>query len=239
MKALAGLGLALLISGVSVAKDVCKGVEEKIREHTKGRIPFKVLDKRPSNGSCQVIAKLPNGNLLPIYVYDSYLLVGTKFVKGESPTIQRMAEVERELMKELLQKLSSFKYVSYKPKNIKEGRYFYFISDPDCPFCQRMKGKVKELADKYGWEVRVVWLPLSIHPKAEGKVVSFLCENKTYEDYLKDSYGEKECEEGKKHVRKALREILPYVSGTPTFIFPNGTVVSGAVPEKLEELMKQ
>lgn len=238
MRSLVCLGIVLFLAGWAGAKDVCDGVEGKIKEHTKGKVPFEVLDRSPSNESCQVILKLPNGSLVPMYVYDSYILVGTKFVRGESPTIRRMAEVEKKLMGELFQKLSSFKYVSYKPRGVKKERYFYFISDPDCPFCQSIKKKVKELADKYGWEVRVVWLPLPTHPGAEKKVISFLCENKTYEDYLKDNYGKRECEEGKREARRALREIFPYVNGTPTFIFPDGTVVSGAVPEKLEELMK-
>ncbi|WP_457601558.1 thioredoxin fold domain-containing protein [Hydrogenivirga sp.] len=236
-KAIVFLLFAALLSW-SWSSDLCKDVEKKIKEHIGTNANLKLMSVRESNDSCQVIA-ISRGTLVPIYVYRDYVLIGTKVVKGQSTTLEEIRRVKKAHMESFYKKLSGFKYVSYKPKNAKKGKVFYFLSDPDCPYCEGIKKKVKELAGKYGWEVRVIWVPLPIHPGAEGKAISFLCGGKTYEHYLAGEWGNKTCKEGKKAVERAKKDLLPEIGGTPFFVFPGGKTVNGANVKLLEKVMSE
>lgn len=199
--------------------------------------PYKIESKREIFGLCELILNI-NGQLVPVYATKDFVISGEMFSRKRQITQVQLSAVRKKVIKENLLKLETLRYVSYKPANAEEGRYFYFISDPDCPFCNRVKKKVKELADRYGYEIKLIWYPLPFHKSAKPKAISFLCENKTYEDYLKDDYGSKQCEEGKKDVEKNVRVLSGFVRGTPLFIFYNGEVVAGANISKLEEAMK-
>ena len=199
--------------------------------------PYKVESKREVFGLCELILNV-NGQLIPVYATRDFIISGEMFSHKRQITKAQLEKVKEKVIKENLSKIETLKYVSYKPKNAKEGKYFYFISDPDCPYCQRVKGRVKELADKYGYEIRLIWYPLPFHKEAEPKAIAHYCENRSYEDYLKDEYGKKQCEEGEKAVSKTLRVLSGLVRGTPTFIFPDGEVVVGADLKRLEDAMK-
>jgi len=91
--------------------DVCKDAEQKVREHSGGKVPFEVVSKKPQKDSCQLLLKLPQGNIVPTYVYDDYIIVGTKFVRGRSPSIEEMSRYKREEVRALASKLSSYKFL--------------------------------------------------------------------------------------------------------------------------------
>jgi len=199
--------------------------------------PYQVESKREVFGLCEMILNV-GGQLIPVYATKDFVISGEMFSNKRQITQEQIDLVMEKILRENLLKIESLKFVSYKPRSAKEGKYFYFISDPECPFCQSVKKAVKELADKYGWEVRLIWFPLPFHKGAKDKAVSFLCEKRTFEDYLKDRYGTRKCEAGEREVEKALRVLGEFVSGTPTFIFPSGKVVVGADLKSLEEAMK-
>jgi len=226
--------LLLTVFSSLVYAGVCEKV--KLTEHVPVP-PYKVESKREVFGLCEMILNI-NGELIPVYVTEDFVISGEMFTRKVQVTQVQIERVRKKVIKENLMKIETLRYVSYKPEGVKEGRYFYFISDPDCPYCEKMKGKVKELADKYGWEIRLIWYPLPFHREAKPKAVAHYCENRTYEDYLKDDYGKKECKEGEREVEKNLRVLRPIVRGTPTFIFPNGEVVVGANERRLEEILR-
>ena len=217
---------------------VFAGVCEEVKLSDHAPIPpYKVESKREVFGLCEMILNI-GGQLVPVYATKDFIISGEMFSHRKQVTQRQLELVRSRVIKENLAKIETLRYVSYKPEGVKEGRYFYFISDPECPYCQRVKGKVKELADKYGWEVRVIWYPLPFHKGAKPKAIAHYCENRSYEDYLRDDYGKKQCEEGKKAVEKNLRVLRSFVRGTPTFIFPDGKVVVGADVKRLEEVMR-
>ena len=196
--------------------------------------PYKIESKREVFGLCEMIINI-NNQLIPVYATKDFVISGEMFSNKRQITYEMLEKVKKEITKRNVKKLEKLRYVSYKPENAKN--YFYFISDPDCPYCNSVKGKVAELAKKYGWEIRLIWFPLPFHPRAKEKAISFLCENKTYEDYLKNDYGKSFCEEGKKAVEENLR-VLSFVKGTPTFIFPDGDVIVGANVQRLQQKLK-
>jgi len=218
---------------------VYAGVCDEVRLSDHAPIPpYRVESKREMFGLCEVILNI-GGQIVPVYATRDFIISGEMFSHRRQVTKEQLERVRKKVLKENLMRVESLRYVSYKPGNAKEGKYFYFISDPDCPFCERVKGKVKELADKYGYEVRLVWYPLPFHREAKPKVVAHYCENRTYEDYLKNEYGSRECEEGRDMVEENIRALREFVRGTPTFIFPDGEVVVGADMRKLEEVMRR
>lgn len=197
--------------------------------------PYKVESKREIFGLCEMVINI-NGQLIPLYVSKDFIISGEMFSHKRQITQTQLQKIKAKVVKENLSKIETLKYVSYKPKNAKG--YFYFISDPDCPYCNSVKEKVKDLADKYGYEIRLIWYPLPFHKEAKPKAVAHYCEARSYEDYVKDEYGKKTCGDGEKAVDKNLRVLSPFVRGTPTFIFPSGEVVVGANLQRLEEVMK-
>ena len=210
--------------------------EVKISDHVPVP-PHVVESKREVHGLCEIILNI-NNQLIPVYASRDFIISGEMFSYKKQITQEKLEELKKEIVKKNLAVIETLKYVSYKPKGTESSKYFYFISDPDCPFCQRVKGKVKELADKYGYEIRLIWYPLPFHKEAKPKAIAHYCEAKSYEDYLKDNYGKKSCQEGSKAVDKNLRVLSSFVRGTPTFIFPSGEVVTGADMKRLEEVMK-
>ena len=217
---------------------VLAGICEEVKLSDHAPIPpYRVESKREVFGLCEMILNI-NGQLVPIYATKDFIISGEMFSYRRQITQRQLEIVKRKVIKENLSKIETLRYFSYKPKGAKEGKYFYFISDPDCPYCQRVKDKVKELADRYGWEVRIIWYPLPFHREAKPKAVAHYCENRTYEDYLRDDYGKEQCEEGRKAVEKNLRVLRSIVKGTPTFVFPGGEVVVGANLKRLEEVMR-
>ena len=227
-----------ILAGLFFGSLTFAGVCEEVRLSDHAPIPpYKVESKREVFGLCEMILNI-GGQLVPVYATKDFLISGEMFSYKRQITQAQLERIKEKVIKENLSKIETLKYFSYKPENAKEGKYFYFISDPDCPYCQRVKGKVKELADKYGYEVRVIWYPLPFHKEAKPKAIAHYCENRSYEDYLRDEYGEKQCEEGKKAVEKNIRVLRSFVRGTPTFIFPDGEVVVGADMRRLEGVMR-
>jgi len=197
--------------------------------------PHTVESKREIFGLCELILNI-GGELVPVYLGENFLIAGEMFSRRMQVTQEQLKKVRSVVVKRNLQRIESLRYVSYKPEGAKN--YFYFVSDPECPYCEKVKGAVKELADKYGWEVRVIWYPLPFHKTAKPKAVSHYCENRTYEDYLRNEWGKEQCEEGKKSVEENLRVLSSFVRGTPTFIFPDGKVIVGADMKKLEKTLR-
>jgi len=174
------------------------GVCEEVKLSDHAPIPpYKVESKREVFGLCEMILNI-NGQLIPVYATKNFIISGEMFSHRRQITRSQLELVRKKVFRENLAKIETLRYVSYKPEGAKEGKYFYFISDPDCPFCNRVKEKVKELADRYGYEVRLIWYPLPFHREAKPKAVAHYCENRTYDDYLGDEYGEKQCEEGRR-----------------------------------------
>ncbi|GAB6065144.1 DsbC family protein [Aquifex pyrophilus] len=183
---------------------------------------------------CQVVVK--NG-LRPVVLYVnkdmSHLIVGNviDLKEGKNLTAEardKFAKVDEETLKEL-EKLTDLTYG--------EGnKYVYFISDPDCPFCRRLEPVLKDWAKKNKVQIRHIFYPLPIHPKAKDKAVDIICSGKGYEYVHKDFEPKNLCEKGKEKVEKNIEFLSKLgVSGTPTLIGMNGKVQVG-LPRSEEEL---
>jgi thiol:disulfide interchange protein DsbC len=220
-----------LLSGVAFA-GVCDEVD--LRRH----LPFlpenvEVVEKREVYSLCEMVLR-DGGGFFTVYGTKDYVIVGNMISMGKSVSNERVMEVQSKVVREKLSELRNLAATVYG----RGQKEVFFISDPDCPYCNGIKRKVKELADKNGYRVYLVWFPLPIHPKAKEKAISFICEKRTYEDYLADAYGQSVCSEGVSKVERTLEVLSGLVNATPTFIFGDGRIVVGGNPKLLEEEMR-
>lgn len=225
------ISLILMIS-TFVYGGVCN--EVKLSDHAPIP-PYKVESKREIFGLCEMVLNI-NGQLIPVYATKNFIISGEMFANRKQVTKDQIDKVKKKVIKNKMSKLETLSYVSYRPQGA--SKYFYFISDPECPYCERVKNKVKDLADKYKYEIRLIWYPLPFHKGAKPKAISFICEKRKYFDYLEGKYGNKQCPKGQREVDKNIRILASFVKGTPTFIFPDGKVVVGADLTRLESAMK-
>ena len=193
----------------------------------------KVVEKSEVYSLCEMVLK-DGGGYFTIYGTKDYVIVGNLISMGRSVSNEKVMEVQAKAIKE---KLSDFRALAAAVYGSGQKEVF-FVSDPDCPYCNGIKRKVKELADKNGYKVYLLWFPLPMHPKAKEKAISFVCEKRTYEDYLADAYGKSVCSDGTSKVEKTLEALSGLVNATPTFIFSDGRIVVGGDPKLLEEEMK-
>ncbi len=167
----------------------------------------------------------------------NYLITGNLFdLKSKKNITAELAEKYAKVSPKILKELAGLTDYTY---NKGHDKYIYFISDPECPFCRRTAPILKEWAKKNNVEVRIIFFPLPIHPKAKPKAIDIICsKNKKYEDIHSDFTPKNQCEEGKRKVEKNIRYLAKLgVSGTPTLIGMNGRVIFG-VPRSEEELNK-
>lgn len=205
----------------------------------KKHLPFipesvQIVHKREVAGLCEVVVVEGGYKPVAFYLGKDFVLGGVLFQKGQNITLSAIASVEQERVKKLLPELEELVVAEYGQGQ----KTVYFISDPDCPFCEGIKKKVYELAKERNYKVKLIFFPLPIHPKAEGKAVSFVCEKRNYEDYLKGLYGQSTCEEGIKKIAKTKEVLKDIVGGTPTFFFSDGRKLEGGNPQALEDMMR-
>jgi len=229
----------LLLAGLSFG-GVCDEVSlSSLRDHLP-LLPLdaKIISKNEKYGLCEVVLRDDNQYVI-LYATKDFVLFGDMIRHGKSETQELFAKLKKEKFRKLRKELDKVVAATYKP--VKKPRaVLYFISDPDCPYCNAVKGKVKELADKYGLEVKLVWFPLPMHKEAQSKAESFICSRKSFSDYLKDDYGNKSCRAGRKKIERA-KELIRELgfSGTPTFILDDGTEIVGANVKALESAIKR
>lgn len=226
------MAIVLATAGLGFA-GVCD--EGLLKEH----LPFipqnlRIVSKREVGSFCEFIVKDRQGEI-PVYLNKDMAIVGSVFVKGRNLTAESLLEVRQRVLKEVLPKLDDV----VATKHGRSEKTLYMISDPDCPYCESSKRKVYELAMQKGWSVALIWYPLPHNQKGREKAQSFICEKRTWNDYLNGAYGNTKCEEGRRKIETGI-ELLNELSigGTPTFILSTGQMVHGANMRALEEAMR-
>jgi len=210
--------VALGLVGISFAgnNNICSNAKEILEKHApiKG-LPYKVVSTRFFRGICEIVIDLKN-ELIPIYTNGLLLISGEAWVDKKPVTQEFLQKLRRQIFKQQLKKLDNYTVAVYNPKG---NKLFYFVADPECPYSNWVKDKVKKLADEENATVKLILLPLPIHKNSAKKVESFICGNKTFEDYLTGNYGNFTCSKGKRYVQTILRDLY-FLRATPTFLVP-------------------
>ncbi len=214
--------LALLPITSFATQNPCQNVGLKTIEKNapvKG-LPIHIVSKKPIKNLCEVIVEL-NGQLIPLYISEKgdYIISGEMFSSKRNITQSDLQEVKKEILKKRLKILDKYVVATYKPKKW-NGKWFYFIADPECPYCSYVKERVKKLADKTHWGIKLVFFPLPFHKNSLTLSKSFICNKKNFQDYLENDFGNmsSSCKEAAKE-NFVLKE-LNFIKATPTFLIP-------------------
>lgn len=216
-------------------RDVCDEVDEKfISRHI--NIPsFEIVGKRNAYSLCEAVIK-SEGDYLPLYASKEgdFLILGEMFSSKVHISRESVLKYERkdfDSNREALDKAIAFTYKS--GKDVRE--VLYFITDPQCPHCENAKEKVKEIADRKGLELRVLFLPISSLSK--DKAIKGICSKMSYEDYLEGKYAGASCPEGQEKIEDSMKVGRKLkIGGVPTFITGKGLILEGFNAEGLESL---
>ncbi len=212
-----------------------KGIQKTFRQK------IKVIKVKPSKmpGVCQVQVKF-RGMTRLIYsdTNGDFLLAGQLFdtKTGKNLTRETLAEINRLGPKELkkLKNLSAFSLGS-------KGPVVYLVTDPQCPYCKKAEEILEPLAKDGKLQVRYLLFPLKFHKGAKEECISIICDKKGLEGFKNRYRSENQCEKGKKQVDETVKFLMSKgISGTPTYIFPDGRYHSGVLNKKqlMEKLSK-
>ena len=241
-KVVVGLLLGSVVLAVSFfafagnAPDPCKNVSnESITKHL--NLPdFGIASKRNvGDGLCEAVLRIKD-DLLPVYVSDGFVIVGDMFRSKVHVTKEKVSELNTAIFKENKAILDEVTAFTYTPAQVKST--LYYITDPDCSYCERAKLQMKQFADENNVELKVIFFPLPMHPNAKDKAIKAICGKMKYQDYLDGKYEGEKCKEGEDKIEKSVNVIEKLkVNGTPTFISANGEKAIGFSPEKLKEIL--
>ncbi len=235
MWTLLGLLMAvLLVSSTAFSDSMCpsndilsKAIQKTFRQR------LEIVDVKPAGatGLCQIQIKFRNQNRL---IYSDkkgdYLIAGQLFSTkdGRNLTREAMTEINRLSKKELqkLDKLAAF-------KNGNKGPVIYFVTDPHCPYCKKAEQIIEPMVKKGKLTVKYVLFPLRFHKGAKEECISIICDKKGLEGFKNRYRSENQCEKGKKQVEETTQFLMTKgITGTPTYIFPDGRYHSGVMDKK-------
>ncbi|QWR78273.1 DsbC family protein [Candidatus Magnetomonas plexicatena] len=205
-------------------------------------ITVKKIQVAPSKGLWEITIKAEDkeGHQKDGVVYLDYskgnVILGNilKLKTKENLTDKRMGELKK------------FDYKSIPTKNAivlgsKKAKYKIIVfTDPDCPFCQKLHGDLKQVvAERDDIAFYIMLFPLTeIHPDSYKKAVSIMC---TKSMKLLDDAAEKKEIPEENCSTKAVDDNIKLgnklgITGTPTVILPDGRQYRGNM--KTEELLK-
>jgi thiol:disulfide interchange protein DsbC len=232
--------LALGVSTIAVAEQIdCTGIDIPFLKKHLPFTPDEVVELKalPEAGMCQVVFSL-QGQKGVAYVPQSrlYVMAGELFMNKTAMAEKVIADIDYRNTRKYEKDLADIVSATYKPKNPRT--YLYMFTDPDCPYCQRAKEPLKQFADENGVEIRVVFMPLPMHPDAKNKSIAAVCNKKDFTAYLNNDYSGTACPEGEAKITKAIEIARKLgVNGTPTFIGPSGKRVGGFDTDQIKEML--
>ena len=200
----------------------------------------KIVYKKDLGGLCEIVLAL-DGELVPLYAGEDFLLVGKlfknkKFITRETlDALSDVAEKERskadekkalekEKRKAFFQKnlsiLEDLAVFSFNPG--KADTFLYVVTDPNCSYCKKLMPDLEILAMENHLEIKVVLFPV-LGTKSRDMAVQAICEAYSYEDYGHIQYqpDTSGCEPADRYLEKAM----PFFSRAGLSFVP--VVVSG------------
>jgi thiol:disulfide interchange protein DsbC len=232
------IGTAFSQEPVTFPKNPCDAVFQQIEEHAYLPEKFSVISKQAIDNLCEVILRA-NEKYLTLYVSENYVLVGDIFKDHKALTRRTIDEIEGRVVLENRQQLEECVAISYIPTDRNLNRSIYMISDPDCHFCNMANDEIIYLAERYGFNIKVILFPLG----NENRSAAVACRQMSFEEYTSEEFASEiilegsVCENGIKLVEKS-KQIAKTIGihAVPTFIFAEtGQKIAGADMKKLEK----
>ncbi|NTU43630.1 MAG: DsbC family protein, partial [Nitrospirales bacterium] len=147
---------------------------------------------------------------------------------GSNKTVERVEEIQVAKKVDLSAIPLSDSLVMGDPQAPKK---VFVFTDPDCPYCGRLHGELTKILQQRKDIVFYIKLyPLPMHKDSGWKSKSIMCNNSL--QMLEDNFNKKpipktECDTKAVDNTMKIVESLG-ISGTPTLVFPDGTIQVGA-----------
>jgi thiol:disulfide interchange protein DsbC len=86
------------------------------------------------------------------------------------------------------------------------------------------------MAEKGEIQIKVLMFPLAMHKGAREQCVAVICDKKSFEELEEGYKSDNQCKEGAKKVDDTVALLSSKgITGTPTYIFPDGRFQSGVL----------
>ena len=198
-------------------------------------IKVESIKSSPVEGLCEVVVNLPNEEKGLFYTD----FTGEYIITGSILEMKTLKNLTQEKLKDLNKKVLSKEQLSKLDKMVdftygNSKNIVYFITDPDCPHCKKAEDILDKLVKEGKLTVKVILLPIEVlHPEAKSKAISLICDNKGFKELMEGYKSSNICEEGKNKVNQNISFLFNElkVRGTPTFIFPDGEMITNVLPE--------
>ncbi|MGQ9749976.1 DsbC family protein [Desulfosoma sp.] len=231
--------LAALLAFASLQPKPCSAascpeltlIQEKIWAAFAGRnVVAKAVEPSPVSGLCQVHVVVNEKNQI-LYTDASgrYLLLGQILDTQDKKNLTQA-------------RLDEFNHLTAKDKEVLDGlvaftlgpetapKMVYFVTDPQCPYCKQAETTLEAMASEGVLQVRYVLYPLPMHPGARESCIALICDKRGHEDFKNNYKSDNQCSEGTNKVDAAMKFMQAHgISGTPTYIFADGTFRSGVM----------
>jgi thiol:disulfide interchange protein DsbC len=233
------LGFSFLIScqKVSSSSQNCpkRDSVQKSLDAIQPGIKVETVKPSPVKGLCEVVVKLPNEEKGLFYIDPP----GKHIITGSILEMKTLRNLTQEKLQDLNKKVLSKEQLSKLDKMVdftygNSKNVVYFITDPDCPHCKKAEDILNKLVKEGKLTVKVILLPIeALHPDAKSKAISLICDNKGFKELMEGYKNSSLCEKGKEKINQNISFLLNElkVRGTPTFIFPDGEMITNVLPE--------
>ena len=205
-----------------------KDVKQIVKKTFRKSISVEKIQPAQVEGLCQVQIKFQNRKrVLYIDSHGKYIIPGDVYRTSDGRNLTRTAMMEINRFTEPQMKTLE-KFVAFTIGD--KGPVIYFVTDPQCPYCKKAEAILEPMAKAGQLQVKVLLFPLKFHKGAKEECISIVCDKKGLEG-LKTRYrSENQCAEGKKLIQDTVRFLQSKgITGTPTYIFPDGRFQSGVL----------
>lgn len=137
---------------------VCKGI--RLWEHLPIP-PYRVLLQKERFGMCEMILYI-DGNFVPVFATKDFVMSGDMWSHRKQITERDIWLAKKKFfaLKRIQNMLKSMTAYTINPK---AKRYAYLVISPTDDYCNKVENRVKKLAKKYNFGVRVVFYTSSLH----------------------------------------------------------------------------
>ncbi|HMK43203.1 MAG TPA: thioredoxin fold domain-containing protein [Dissulfurispiraceae bacterium] len=237
---IAVLAAGLLIGTHAEAAGLCDGVT---KEFLNAKVPFtveEILDKKEISDLkfCQVLIRVQSQKGSAYVTADKEaVLVGDLFRNKKRVSEQAFSTIDEGSFRKHEKEVNQAVAFSYKPAGA--HKHIYMFTDPDCPYCEKVKAEVQQWAFEKKIEVRVILFPLPMHPTAREKAVKGICASMTYDNYVRAEYPGQSCKAGEDKITASITVAKKIgVDGTPIFVGPTGKRSVGFSKESVEKILR-
>ncbi|HNS14628.1 MAG TPA: DsbC family protein [Syntrophorhabdaceae bacterium] len=224
--------LGLMLSSLVSAETVEDGFKKMFPRHR-----FDLIRKSEIKGAYEVIKGTDIGLFFP---EPGYLIIGDfAMIDRDGKNVAEKKRNEFFLAKTRTLPLDKALKIGSGKNTVIE------ITDPDCPYCRRAAAFFEKRSDvtKY-----VFFLPLPYNKDAENKIKYIFCAGDKAKAYYEAMQGKLDNRKYEACSRQDAVDLLQThkdittklgISGTPSFIINNSTVVVGADLQKIEGALKE